>query len=189
MLETTEPWRGKQVVITEKMDGECTTLYRDGIHARSLDYAAHPSRNRIKRMWASICSDIPENYRICGENLTAVHSIRYDSLPSFLLVFSIWDGLTCLSWDETIEWCQAGIIGATLHTVPVLYTGKYDPELCQQLCKALNTEKQEGLVVRPAERFHMKEFPRVVGKYVRESHVTTHGHWMRQRLEYNKLCG
>lgn len=36
------------VVITEKMDGENTTLYRDGLHARSLDSRHHPSRNWVK---------------------------------------------------------------------------------------------------------------------------------------------
>jgi hypothetical protein len=36
---------GREVVVTEKPDGENTTLYADGVHARSLDSAHHPSRS------------------------------------------------------------------------------------------------------------------------------------------------
>lgn len=182
ILATTDHWRGKQVVITEKMDGENTTLYKDYVHARSLDYSPHPSRDRVKALWGSIQSDIPDNYRVCAENVTATHSIAYSNLPSVLLVFSIWDGLTCLSWKETVEWCD--LLG--LRTVPALYCGMYEPGMCQELCKQLDTEKQEGLVVRPDGQFHMREFSDVVGKYVRSNHVQTHGHWMRQKLEFNK---
>jgi len=188
ILATTDHWRGTQVVITEKMDGENTTLYRDGLHARSLDYSPHPSRDRVKATWGSIQSEIPDSYRICAENLTAVHSIAYNDLLSHLLVFSIWDGLTCLSWEETMEWCGLfGIAtGQELYTTPLIYWGEYTPELCEELCKTLNPQTQEGLVVRPAGRFHMREFSDVVGKYVRASHVTTHGHWMRSKMEFNK---
>ena len=38
-------FEGKYVVVTEKMDGENTTLYRDYMHARSVDSRFHPSRN------------------------------------------------------------------------------------------------------------------------------------------------
>jgi len=38
----------QDVVVTEKMDGENTTLYTDGYHARSLDSGFHPSRTRLR---------------------------------------------------------------------------------------------------------------------------------------------
>ena len=41
---------GREVVVTEKLDGENTTLYRDGLHARSLDSAHHPSRAWVKSL-------------------------------------------------------------------------------------------------------------------------------------------
>lgn len=43
-----------QVVVTEKLDGENTTLYRNYIHARSLDSRHHPSRAWVKALQASI---------------------------------------------------------------------------------------------------------------------------------------
>jgi len=43
---------GREVVVTEKMDGENTTLYDDTLHARSIDGRYHPSRDWVKRFWA-----------------------------------------------------------------------------------------------------------------------------------------
>jgi|SRR5271157_1682871 len=183
MLESTTDWQGRQVVVTEKMDGEGTTMYQDYIHARSIEFEPHPSRERIKAIHAEVRYEIPENYRICGENLTAVHSLKYDSLPSYFMVFGIWNGLICLSWDETMEWCA--LLG--LQTVPLIYWGEYSDDLCKELCDMLDPETQEGLIVRPAGSFHMREFPYVVGKYVRAKHVQTDEHWMRKEVEYNGL--
>jgi RNA ligase/HNH endonuclease len=183
MLESTAGWEGTEVVATEKMDGEGTTFYRGDLHARSMDSAHHPSRTHIKAIHGAVEYDIPEGWRVCGENLTAVHSLRYEGLPSYFMVFNIWDKLTCLSWDETIEW--AALLG--LETVPTLWRGPYSDEKCRELCASLDPERQEGLVVRPARAFALKEFPHVVGKYVRARHVQTDEHWMRKPVEYNGL--
>ena len=180
---STAAWEGTQVVITEKCDGEGSTFYCDGLHARSMEFEPHPSRTFIKAIHAQIAHDIPENFRICGENLTAVHSLRYQNLPSYFLVFNIWDGLTCLSWSDTIEWTE--LLG--LHTVPVLYKGAYSDVMCQELCLSLDPDTQEGLVVRPARAFHLNEFPYVMGKWVRKKHVQTDEHWMQKPVEFNGL--
>lgn len=185
MLQTTEGWEGTEVVVTEKMDGEGTTFYKGDIHARSLEFSPHASRTFIKAIHAAVEFDIPDDLRICGENLTAVHSIKYAALPSYFMVFNIWNGLTCLSWDETMEW--AGLLN--LNLVPVLYRGAYSDDLCKEICAKLDPETQEGLVVRPVRALHMKEFPYVVGKFVRKNHVQTTEHWLRQPLRLNGLQG
>jgi hypothetical protein len=172
-----------EVVITEKMDGENTTFYSNDLHARSLDYEPHPSRSKIKALHAQIGYNIPKGFRVCCENLTAVHSIKYTNLKSICQVFSIWDGLTCLNWDDTVMY--ADLLG--LQTVPFLYRGPWDEILAKELPDYLNLQKQEGYVVRPASSFQMRDFRRVVGKYVRQGHVITHGHWMRSQLEFNEV--
>jgi hypothetical protein len=174
--------QGYQVVVTEKMDGENTTLYTTGLHARSLDYESHPSRDRVKALWSTISHDIPEGMRICGENLYATHSIHYDNLNSYFQVFGVWDGLQCLPWNETLEWTE--LLG--LKTVPILYLGEWDEQLIMNLALSLG-KNPEGLVVRRTNSIHMKEWKFRVGKYVRENHVQTHGHWMRNRVVFNKL--
>lgn len=62
------------LLVTEKMDGENTTLGRDYTHARSLDSRHHPSRDWVKRFHSDISHNIPEDWRICGENLFAKHN-------------------------------------------------------------------------------------------------------------------
>ena len=103
-IESTEHFQGKYIIVSIKMDGENTTMYRDGIHARSLEYIPHKSRDRVKALHASIAHNIPKDWRVCGENMFAKHSIHYKNLDDFFLMFSIWNEKNeCLSWKETEE--------------------------------------------------------------------------------------
>jgi hypothetical protein len=107
----------RDVVVTEKLDGENTTLYPDGLHARSLESAHHPSRAWVKSLHGRIAHRIPAGWRICGENLFARHSLAYDDLPSWFVVFSVWAGERCLDWDGTVRFARR--LG--LPTPPVLW--------------------------------------------------------------------
>ena len=174
------------VVVTEKLDGENTTLYCDYLHARSLDSKTHPSRDWIKQFHAKIRRDIPQDFRICGENLYAKHSIFYDALTTYFYVFAIFQEDTCLSWDETVEWSQ--LLG--LETVPVLYRGQWD-ETAIKACwtgKSVFGKDQEGYVVRNANRFKFEDFRNNTAKYVRANHVTTDQHWMHEAIIPNQLA-
>jgi hypothetical protein len=177
--------RGQDVVVSVKMDGECTTLYREGLHARSLTYDAHPSRDWIRAFHARIAHEIPETWRICGENLYARHSITYKNLPTYFQVFSIWDGLRCLAWDETVEWCK--ILG--LQTVPTLYRGTNYPWWGPLSGRAEHQgDEMEGYVIRHADEFRYSAFRRSVAKYVRANHVQSSNHWMHERVIPNGLA-
>ena len=112
-----------RIIITEKLDGENSNLYRDHYHARSIDSKDHPSRHWLKKLHATICYDIPDGWRISGENMYALHSVYYTELPTYFLVFGFYDeNNICLSWDQTVEFCK--VLGLT--TVPVLYDGPWD---------------------------------------------------------------
>lgn len=180
-LPDTKSFHWKNVVVTEKMDGENTTLYHDHLHARSIDSKSHPSRDWLKSFWSGIKNDIPDHLRICGENLYARHSIAYDSLSSFFMGFSIWDNQTnvCMGWDDTVEWFE--LLG--IEPVPVLYRGVYDREVIQELWDC----KSEGYVVRLASEFHYDDFTKSVAKFVRPNHVQTDGHWMHSKITPNKI--
>ncbi len=176
-----------EVIISEKMDGENTSLYPSSLHVRSLDYEPHPSRSIIKSIHGSIAHNIPKGWRICCENLTAVHSIKYTNLKSYCNVINIWDGDTCLGWDDTVTF--SSILG--LETVPVIWRGLWPhdyPTLCElQLAEHIFVENKEGYVVRPSASFKFSDFNKVVGKYVRENHVQTDEHWMKKPIEFNGL--
>jgi hypothetical protein len=62
-------FEGREVVVTEKLDGEGTSCYHDCLHARSLDSKDHPSRHWMKSIHAQMRNDVPDGWRICGENV------------------------------------------------------------------------------------------------------------------------
>ncbi|MFD3699151.1 RNA ligase family protein [Streptomyces sp. NPDC058646] len=163
---------GREVVVTEKLDGENTTLYRDGLHARSLDSAHHPSRAWVKGLQGRIGSGIPEGMRVCGENLYARHSLAYEELDSWFYGFSVWDGEHCLDWDRGVRFLR----GLGIPTPPVLWRGVFDERALRRL--KLDTSRQEGYVVRTVAGFPLAEFGRSVAKWVRAAHVRTSTHWM-----------
>ncbi|WP_326671827.1 RNA ligase family protein [Streptomyces sp. NBC_01257] len=175
---------GSQVVVTEKLDGENTTLYADGVHARSLDSAHHPSRGWVKALQGRVGPRIPAGWRICGENTFARHSIPYEDLPGHFHGFSVWDGDRCLDWDRTVAFLR----DLGIPTPPVLWRGVFDAR-AEKALRALkpDTERQEGYVVRPAEGFGAAEFGHRVAKWVRPGHVTTGTHWMHTEIVENGL--
>ncbi|MFF9509970.1 RNA ligase family protein [Streptomyces sp. NPDC014724] len=175
---------GREVVVTEKLDGENTTLYTDGLHARSLDSAHHPSRGWVKALQGRIGARIPEGWRVCGENMFARHSIAYDQLDSFFYGFSVWDGQHCLDWDRTVAFLRE--LG--IPVPPVLWRGVFDAR-AERALRALrpDTGRQEGYVVRPADGFDAPDFGRRVAKWVRPGHVQTDAHWMHAPVVENGL--
>lgn len=177
----------RDVVVSVKMDGENSTLYRDHFHARSVDGEPHPSQSWIRRLHGQIAHDIPEGWRVCAENLYAKHSIRYEHLSAFAQVFSVWnDRNVCLSWDETKEW--AALLG--MEMVPVLYEGPFDPAVIRRLVReSYAGDPMEGYVCRVRDAFHYSEFRRVVGKYVRAGHAQTTHAWKRQAVVPNAVVG
>lgn len=174
MMLSIEQFKNQRVIVTEKFDGENTTMYNDHIHARSVDSRNHPSRNWVKNFWSSIAHDIPEGYRVCGENMFAEHSIHYSSLGTYFFGFSIWNQETCLSWDDTTEWFR--LLGIT--PVPVIYDGIFNPSLTKL---QFDENKQEGYVLRLAKSFTLSGFRTSTGKFVRQDHIQTVKHWMHGR--------
>lgn len=128
---------------------------------------------------------MPEDIRVCGENVYAVHSVAYDSLDSYFLGFNAWRGETCLSWDDTLELFDD--LGIT--SVPVIWRGSWEEfyELRHMFDKDARERHCEGYVVRVTREFHMSEFQRVVAKYVRKDHIQTDQHWMARPVVPNGL--
>ena len=176
---------GKEVVVTEKMDGENTNIYADGMHARSIDSKFHPSRTWVKKLQGEIGWQLRDTERLCGENLYAKHSIHYKDLESYLYIFGYWEGTLCHDWDKTVS--RASELG--LSTVPVIYRGTWDEALIKSFREDILSSDgmKEGFVVRLADSFEMEQFKSSVAKYVRPNHVQTDQHWMFSEVIPNKL--
>lgn len=165
---------GREVVITEKMDGENTTLTHDGIHARSTDSLYHPSRGWITAFYENnVRGALEPNQRVIVENVFARHSIAYNHLDSYAYVIGVIEDEVFLPWDDVEFYAEA--IG--LPTVPVLIRSEWSEKMMNTVIDSLDTETQEGIVVRPAGRFPESEFTENVGKWVRPGHVQTDTHW------------
>jgi len=182
ILEVVAAFAGLDVVVTEKMDGENTTMYRDHIHARSIDSRHHPSRNWVKSLHGNIAHQIPHGWRLCGENVYARHSVAYRGLESYFFLFSVWtDENECLGWDETVEW--AALLG--LVTPHEFYRGVWDAEIVESI--ELDTDVVEGFVVRTDGGFGYELFQDHIAKWVRKDHVQTDQHWMHAAIVPNLL--
>lgn len=178
----------KEIVVSLKMDGENFNGYHDHCHARSIDSRHHPSRDWAKRRWNEVKHNLPVGWKVSAENTFALHTIEYSDLPSYLLVFAIWDeNQNCLDFDQTKEWCD--LLG--LHHVPVLYRGPFDLDILHNLAEDLDPNTQEGYVVRTAQGFHYDDFDSHIAKYVSAEFKAklddSTEHWMYQEVVPNKL--
>ena len=178
VLDDMSPFVGQSVIVTEKMDGENTTIGRDYVHARSLDSTNHLSRNWVKN-YASTFQHGLGDLRLCGENMYATHSIAYDKLESYFYLFGLWEDKHCLNY---------GLVEAFAYkfhiTLPrVLYRGIYN----EKLIKGLDYVGMEGYVIRTVDGFMLDRFSTSVAKCVRADHVQTDAHWMHSEMIINRL--
>lgn len=191
MMPNVDVFNGKIVVVMEKLDGENTSLYNDGSHARSVTSGPHSSRNWLRAFHAQFMGDIPDTWRINVENMYAEHSIAYKDLTTYAYGFAIWNEKNIrLTWKETLQWFE--LLGIT--PCPVIYWGTYDRKKIEAAYAEYKAKKNaagqeiEGYVIQIDEPFHYSQFKFNVGKYVRKGHVLTAKHWMYgQQVVPNKL--
>lgn len=182
------------IIITEKMDGSNTSLELGGCFARTHSGPPnHPSFDGLKALHATIQHKLPDGVQLFGEWLFAKHSIAYDKLPSFFMLFNVRSLLDDVwySWDEVEMWADE--IGVP--TVPVLFKGKLstEKELKNKIEELVSQPsrcggEREGVVVRIQESFTDSAFSQCVMKWVRKDHVQTSEHWKNQVIVKNKLA-
>jgi len=172
---------GKEIIITEKLDGENTGITRPGVYARShVEFTKNPWATMVRQLHGRIGYEIPENVFLFGENMEGIHSIEYSNLTSPFYLFGIRENTTWWSWDEVEEWAYL----LDIPVAPVLFRGSV--ESIKELQNKIETFMEsgsilggliEGVVVRTATEFEDSEFQTHVQKYVRENHVQTDEHW------------
>lgn len=174
MLPDVSCFENKTVVYTEKMDGECTACSSQKIHARSEDGYGKPWQTYMKRLYSCFANDIPSGMIIFGENVYAVHSIEYLSLPTCFFVFSIFERGIWLSWDDTVRISNSlgldtapEITRGPLYQLPIPNKSAFGPKI-------------EGYVVRNVSSYKLDDFHTNVAKVVRKGHVQINSdHWTK----------
>ena len=178
------------------MDGSNTSLEFEGCFSRSHSGApTHPSFDMLKVLQATKKPLIPKGMQYFGEWCYALHSIAYDALPGYFLMFGIRDTYVerdtyWFSWKAVEDFALA----FDVPTVPVLFKGTVSSEKeLQELMESLMIQPsacggiREGVVVRVADKFEDKDFSTCVMKCVRANHVQTSEHWKDQEIIKNKL--
>ncbi len=183
----------KELVFTEKMDGQGSCLNEYGVFARS--HAApsdKPWDNYLKEKHACIVNDLKKDkVEIFGESMYAMHSIEYPRLEEYFLVFAVRQLDQWLSWEEVKEWAYM----FDMKTVPVIATmpvvGMTESgltEFVKTTAKKPSTFgsydvlegtpcSMEGVVFRNAMGYHVDHFIQNVFKIVRKGHVKTDERW------------
>jgi len=171
----------KELVMTEKLDGENNCLKASGVYARSH---AAPTRNPWARnaweIWHRINHELKE-LEIFGENLYGLHSIEYTELQEYFYVFAIREGDQWLSWDDVCFFAEL----IDLPTVPLIKRGHFtQKEIVASIQEGMKAGSRlggecEGYVFRNTQSFSTEDFPYNVLKYVRKNHVQTDQHWTR----------
>lgn len=185
---------GRNLIMTEKMDGSNVCLTRDAVFARSHNGPpSHPSFDLLKAQHAAVKRNIPEHVEVFGEWLYAVHSIRYNNLPSYLQVFGVRSGTVWWAWEETQEMANEILVSTT----PAIFEfypeteaklrSKVEIVTVHNFFKPACGDSREGVVVRPLGEFRDEDFDRSVIKWVRANHVQTDEHWKHKAIETNEL--
>lgn len=186
-ITNAEDYIGKPIVITEKLDGLNTLLYRGQALPRTGGLQSSPWLAMARKHHAWKLADPGWRHTlIYAEDLHAVHSVRYDPLPEdrMLRVFASVsdDKLTFDSWERT----QALTELLDIPTVPVLFSGTvHSLQTLQGLLDQIHAEpsalgpEREGAVIRNAYSFPAADFHLHTCKSVRRNHVTSETHWRR----------
>ena len=190
-------YQGKEIVITEKLDGENIHVTQKDCYARS-DGA--PTRSLWSRniwnpqngLYWKIKGLIGPDETIFGENLYGEHSIHYNNLKDYFHLFAVNNGKYWYGWDGVKLF--ANVIDVPY--VPELWRGVVADENSLKTLVDFYTKEpsiygdtREGVVVRLTKSFPIEDFSKYVCKWVRKDHVQTDEHWTRnwKKAELNKI--
>lgn len=186
-----EDIHGKNLVVTEKLDGENNCLSKYGVFARShVQPTVSKWTSSIREYWNLIKNDLGDLEIFC-ENLYAIHSIEYKKLPHHFHVFAVRDNDVWLSWEEVKFYASM----IDLPTVPEINIQKavdekqfkdYILDIVKQNSAydsydiiTHNPCSMEGVVVRNILSYHTDDFSKNLKKIVKRGHVKTDEHWTK----------
>lgn len=186
---------GREVVITEKLDGGNTCLWNGETFARSVQAPASDGWFAMVKKHHAWKTATRDDICLYGEDLYGIHSLEYDPMrenETFRLFAVRYFNPKAIEEDNNNGWfadwdlIETHAKALDLKTVPVLFRGKFNTldEITAFFKENLKTpssigSEKEGFVIRIADTFDARDFQRCVAKFVREGHVQTDEHWRR----------
>ena len=176
---------GKEIVITEKLDGGNTCLWNGQVYARSTTSPAIAGWFAMVKKHHVWKTSQVKNLFFYGEDLYGVHSIEYDPIKennTYHLFAVRHTSGKFLSWDALVALAAS----YNLPVAPVSFRGTFnsiddvtDWFVTNRPTPSSLGPEREGFVMRLAESFPADQFSTNVCKYVRANHVQTDEHWTR----------
>ena len=182
---------GREVVVTEKVDGGNTLVHRGRVYARSV---AEPSTAgwmaMVKKHIAWKVQE--EDHFLYGEDIYAIHSIEYGAVPADRTFHAF--ALRLADRFASFSELEAYAGERNIPVVPVLRRGRFASvgairefiETAHRQPSELGGER-EGVVLRVASGFDARDFSLNVCKSVREDHLETKKGWTRHWRACNIL--
>lgn len=175
---------GRDVNITEKLDGGNTALNHGEVYARSTGQAATQGWfAHVKKYHAWKTATLDPSITVYGEDMAALHSIGYNvPMDETYKVFQIREGDEFMSTYGMVM--TAASLG--LEVVPSLFYGQF--KSVEEITAWFEAEikkpskfgtTREGFVMSTTYGFMADEFSQHVCKYVRKNHVQTDEHWTK----------
>lgn len=185
------------VIVEEKLDGANLgiSLSPEGdVRAQNRgQYLQLPMKGQFEKLnsWLKSRSDalfdtLGDDLILFGEWCAARHSLDYEHLPDWLLVFDVYDKKSRQFWSTARRNKLADQLA--LPVVPQLMSGNVTvsalKDLLQQKSSAFRNGPLEGVVIRQESA----EWLESRAKLVRSDFVQEIGeHWSHRRIEWNSL--
>lgn len=189
----------EEVVVEEKVDGANLglSLGEDGqLRAQNRgEYLVEPYRGQFSRLssWLAqhryaLAEHLAPHLILFGEWCAARHSLDYQALPDWYLVFDVYDRRAGKFWSPARRDELAAAVG--LATVPRLFEGKTSLEELRELLENSRSRYREGPPEGIVVRRIVDGWTEARAKLVRaEFTQAIEEHWRSRTIEWNRLLG
>lgn len=190
--EAANAFLNEDIVVEEKVDGENLGLsvvdghvvaQSRGSYVESGGASFRGLASWIGPRASRIASEIGEDLILFGEWCAVRHSVPYDALPDWLLVFDVYDRRSQRFWPLDERDLLAESLGLAL--VPRLATGTFDLAALEQMLRTsrIGCAPMEGIVLRHTHR------PEERAKLVRPDFAQAiDEHWRSRPAQPNRLA-
>ena len=186
-----------EVLVEEKLDGANLGISwgaDERLYAQNRgQYLNEPYAGQFSRLTAwfgqhqwGLREHLPAGLILFGEWCAAKHSLDYQSLPDWLVVFDVYDRETQKFWSDTRRNALAASLG--LPTVPVIHRGPATFDglmtLLQESASRYRDGAPEGIVIRQQSA----DWCEARAKLVRAEFTQNIGeHWRGRAIEWNRV--